>query len=669
MDIRSLGRTLLESEKIYRRQVERAWSSMLDTGEVADGRVRDVIRQSWMRCLHHGVAPVAGRPPLVGNGARLETLRQANEELLLASQNTWQLLADVLADTNSVMIVSDPQGAILDICGTPKLIEKAERSCIKTGHDWSELGAGTNAVGTAIALKRPAEVHSVEHFCAIAQLWSCSAAPIRDMLDGDLLGVIDVTTVAETFNSQSLALVVTAANQIEQTMQSRELGRCVQLLHWYHGSANRWSREALILLDRKGRVVTANDHARVLFENSGAAHALERGRVLLPAGARFSPESCARHMPPQVRLIAVEAYGQQPGWEGGLLIVEPVRRISVGTFERQRPQLREATLETRAPFGEIVGANPQIVELKNRALRMARASAPVLILGETGCGKELFARAIHQASAVRDGPFVAVNCGTLTRELAASELFGYEPGAFTGASAKGRAGKFEEAHGGTLFLDEIGELPLDIQVGLLRVLQDNVVVRLGSNRERQIKVRIIAATNRPLEDDVRASRFRNDLYYRLKVLALKLPPLRERLGDLEALIAGFLGELEAAYGLGARGVDPTLLERLRAYAWPGNVRELRATIESMYVLSDGEVLGIADLPEGFAAPASGPALPEPKPLAPQPAADATLSGLEREAIVAALAAHGGNLSKAARRLGISRSTLYRRLKHYALDRA
>ena len=660
MDIRSFGRTLLESEKNYRRQVERAWSAMLDTGELGDSHVRDVIRESWLRCLHQGVAPVAGRPPLIGEGGRLEALRQANEELLLASQNTWQLLSDVLADTNSMMIVSDPHGTILDICGAPRLIEKAERSCVKVGHDWSELGAGTNAVGTAIALKQPAEVHSVEHFCAIAQIWSCSAAPIRDTIDGDILGAIDVTTTAEAFNSQSLALVVTAAHQIEQTMQSRELARCVQLLHWYHGSANRWSREALVLLDRKGRVVAANDHALALFAGADAASALERGRALLPIEARFSPESCARFLPPQVRLVAVESYGPQPGWDGGLLIVEPAR----STVDRKWIREAKPGVDSRSLFREIVGAHPQIVELKNRALRMARAAAPVLILGETGCGKELFARAIHQASTVGAGPFVAVNCGALTRELAASELFGYEAGAFTGASVKGRAGKFEEANGGTLFLDEVGELPLDVQVGLLRVLQDNVVVRLGSNRERQIKVRIIAATNRPLEEDVRANRFRNDLYYRLKVLALTLPPLRERLDDLEALVGRFLMELEAAYGLGAKRIEPALLARLRAHAWPGNVRELRAVIESMYILSDAPVLGVEDLPDGFAASASA--------LETRPASllsvDATLSGMEHEAIVSALAAQGGNLSKAARRLGISRSTLYRRLKHYALER-
>jgi DNA-binding NtrC family response regulator len=253
---------------------------------------------------------------------------------------------------------------------------------------------------------------------------------------------------------------------------------------------------------------------------------------------------------------------------------------------------------------------------------------------------------------------LAVNCGTLTRELAASELFGYEAGAFTGAAPKGRAGKFEEADGGTLFLDEIGELPLDVQVGLLRVLQDNVVLRVGGNQERKVKVRIIAATNRDLEEDVAAGRFRLDLLYRLKVLSLRVPPLRERLDDLQMLVVTRLHE---AYGLGRKRVAPALLAALEAHAWPGNVRELHGVVESMYVLSDSDELTPADLPEGFALSrvVEAGALPAEAPR--------SISRMARAAIEAELAANGNNLSEVARRLGISRSTLYRKIKRYGLN--
>jgi len=671
------GRTFLESESVFRKRVEAAWNQFVTEGECETSAwLRDVIHDSWRRCRNVGVEHTQHYPPLVAKGERLELLKYQNEELLLATQNTWTMLSDILADSESILSVAEPNGVLLDICGNPVILAKAATERAVPGYDWSERRGGTNAIGTAIALKQPVQVHSVEHFCESVKIWSCSAAPIIDKVDGDLLGVIDVTTRSNAFSAQSMALAMTAARQIEQTLESRELARSVQLLNWFSGIVRRWSRDGVILLDRKGRVLSANERSRRLFEECGSGHLLERNYRLLDSGAGMNLDCCASALPASVRAVALESSGRVASWEGGILIVDsstsPSRR---GGNEPMAPLLPASMTAEDNPFSGVVGNDEQIAALKERAARIARTHAPVLILGETGCGKELFARAIHHASDRAGGVFIAVNCGTLSRELAASELFGYEAGAFTGAAPKGRAGKFEEACGGTLFLDEIGELPVDIQVSLLRVLQDNVVVRLGGSRGYRADVRIIAATNRDLAADTVEGRFRKDLYYRLKVMTLNIPPLRQRVSDIVELVAVFLEEMTARYGLVKKVLDEELWEALQAHSWPGNVRELRAVIESMVVLSDNDILTVADLPDDFSLMtvddgglAVATARPDRRGSPGQTElAGATLGDLERDAIVAELHHLRGNRSEVAKRLGISRSTLYRKIREYGLD--
>jgi len=295
-------------------------------------------------------------------------------------------------------------------------------------------------------------------------------------------------------------------------------------------------------------------------------------------------------------------------------------------------------------------------DLKRQAMRVARAAAPVLLLGETGCGKRLLAHAIHRASERARGPFVALNCEVLNREFAASDLLGYEGGAFNGANPKGQGGRFEEADGGTLFLDRVGALPPELQVHLLRLVQDQVVLRLGGSRERALSVRVIAACDQDLETAVAEGRFRRDLYYRLRVLLLAIPPLRERAADIASLAETFIVDLNEQYGLGPKRLSDDLRGVLENHLWPGNVRELRAVIESMYVLSENDLLTSADLPPDLAVTR-----------APPPAAMQTIAELERDAIRRELAAQAGNRSRVARSLGISRSTLYRKLVEYGIE--
>lgn len=314
-------------------------------------------------------------------------------------------------------------------------------------------------------------------------------------------------------------------------------------------------------------------------------------------------------------------------------------------------------------FDRILGDSPPLMEVIDQAKTIARGNTTVLILGESGTGKELFAQSIHNASSRASRPFVAVNCGALPRNLVESELFGYEDGAFTGASRTGKPGKFELADGGTIFLDELGEMPMDAQVSLLRLLQNGEVTRIGGKSSRTVSVRVIAATNKNLEEAVRQHTFREDLYYRLNVFTLVLPPLRSRMSDIELLAEHFLLKFAGSLGKDVRGFTPGALALLRRYQWPGNIRELENVIERMVHMSQGvPSIDIDVLPanilnhEGIPGGVPRPAVPR-----------GLLSHQEKETIVRALQEAGGNIRATAKALGISRSGLYVKMRRFGLS--
>ncbi|WP_242868747.1 sigma-54 interaction domain-containing protein [Desulfotomaculum copahuensis] len=322
----------------------------------------------------------------------------------------------------------------------------------------------------------------------------------------------------------------------------------------------------------------------------------------------------------------------------------------------------ERVHRTRFSFDQIIGRNVQFEAVKETARRVAMSTSTVLIQGESGTGKELFAHALHTESMRGKGPFVRVNCAAVPENLLESELFGYQEGAFTGARKGGQLGKFELAHTGTIFLDEVGDMPLSMQAKLLRVLQEKEIERLGDNRPRRIDVRVVAATNRNLEELINRHEFREDLYYRINVVTLNIPPLRERLDDLELLLEFFVRRFNRQFGLRVTGVSPAVLEIMRCHQWPGNVRELENVVERAFNVLDGteiqkrhlplylQKLGLAGNRENNRA-----GLP------------VLVEEAEKEAILEALASSGGNKRQAARLLGISRAGLYKKIKRYQIS--
>ncbi len=342
------------------------------------------------------------------------------------------------------------------------------------------------------------------------------------------------------------------------------------------------------------------------------------------------------------------------------LLMVVARSLERGGLRRENRALRE--LVTReSSLGSIVGECPAMQKVFDVVRRAVPLNSTVLIQGESGTGKELVARHIHFAGPRKAKPFIVVNCAAIPDTLVESELFGHEKGAFTGAETS-RPGKFEAAHGGTLFLDEIGDMRIESQAKLLRVLQDGVVERVGSTQTRTVDVRVVAATNRPLRERVEAGEFREDLYYRLEVLPLRLPPLRERMQDLPLLVRHFREKLAQRLGKDAPTLAPDAFEAMRRYRWPGNVRELEHTLEQLFILCDAASIRIEDLPEKFHEPSAQAAVFA------LPAGGLVLEELEQELIRQALQRSGGRIKEAAELLGLTYKTLQYRLKKHEIDR-
>jgi sigma-54 dependent transcriptional regulator, acetoin dehydrogenase operon transcriptional activator AcoR len=630
-----------------------AWERFLTGHPRAIAPAGNFVVSSWQRSLALGVNPASSAAPLLARGEAMRQLRLRNRDVVTAAASVFAELSELFAGSRSIMLLTDPDGVVLEAVGDLYTLDQGRDINLTQGGSWNEGVIGTNGIGTALATGRPAHVHAAEHFCEGIKRWTCAAAPIYEPGSGAILGVVDISGPPATYQRNNLALAVTAARQIEAAIGERAMQARMRLLE---ACLNRFSSTAgadaagLVALDRDGRLVHVG---------SGVRAPVALGERLPGLSQGVPVEDWATRLPEGWRPDWFNPVADRGETIGAVLII-PTRPRSVAS----RPGLEKAPEKgsesdpRRSGFHHIVGDSPPMAALIARARLLAARRVSVLIEGETGTGKELLARALHGG----EGPLIAFNCGAVSRELLASELFGHVRGAFTGATAEGRPGRFELAHQGTLCLDEIGELPLELQPVLLRALEEGVIYRVGDAAPRRVDVRLIAITNRTLRDEVAAGRFRRDLYYRIAVTELALPPLRARVGDVELLAGHFLRQLAARHGVPDRHFAPTALAALVAHSWPGNVRELRNAIETALLTAVGLDIELTDLPIDLRVPAS-----QCPPASLTPVADEgadSLAAAERSAIERAMAGCQGNLAEAARQLGISRSTLYRKLERY-----
>ncbi len=639
--------------------IRAAWERFLADG-VGPASVPRSLAASWERSRARGIgidlteAPLAEEPEIYRR-------RSHNAALLSAARPALERSGLFLADASSMMILADASGFIVETAGDPRVVDKGRRNHLETGGRWEEGIIGTNAIGTALVEGRPTQIRGAEHFCEDVQRWTCAAMPVRHPVDGELLGVVDISGPVVSFNPQSFALAVTTGQEIEAALGKAAKIEHEVLLRHFVSKRSIWVSEEMLVVDRRGFLVHAAQNTRQKLDvATPEALAREIKRLIGEASLEAWEENCRRRFP-NASLEIVRKEGEAVG----CVIVMHQARARPPAVSGSR-----AAVEPDVGFDRIIGESAPMREAREKARKLAANVLPVLIEGETGVGKELFARAIKSASAVVDGPFVPLNCGGMPRDLIASELFGYAKGAFTGADEHGRAGKIEKANGGVLCLDEIGEMPLDLQSYLLRILEDGVVYRVGEHEGRHVDIRILSMTNRDLLAEVDAGRFRRDLYYRIAAARIRVPPLRERGEDVLLLAERFAAAATAKLGRGALSFSDDVHALLRNYAWPGNVRELRNIVDSMVALAESDRLDVDDLPpEICAASTMAAATSGSEPAAPPTATIAgNLRAAERFAILAQVDACGGNLTAAARRLGIARSTLYVRLAEYRPER-
>lgn len=642
-----------------------AWEHLIDGGEASAGELRCVVDDSWRRCLVGQVDPGAGAAPPPLDEAGLRVRREKNDRLVSASLPLIQQTREFLSQTGTIMLLADPDGMILQQEGDMHIVEPAGEVGLIPGCDWTELNCGTNAIGTALALQQPVQIHGAEHFCAGIKRWTCSATVIRDPLDGGVLGVIDVSGLAQTYSRHSLALTVSLAGRIESRLAKLAMERRLRLLDRCMSHFASVRSDGVLVLDEGGRLVKANPQAPSALARLGVSTILNSAFSIPGLDARGA-RAGSGPLPEWLRLTRFEAIRDR-GDMLGFVVVIPAAPHRPASGAADAPAAR---LGAAPAFSSIVGNGAALRSAVEKAQHLAPSRVPVLLLGETGVGKELFAQGIHQASACADGPFVALNCGGLSRDLLASELFGYAEGAFTGARRSGAAGKIEAANRGTLFLDEIGEMPLDIQPHLLRVLEEGEIYRLGENTPRKVSFRLVAATHRNLRDDVAAGKFRMDLFYRIAVTNIAIPPLRERKDDIPALVTHWLGRLCERYGLPVASFDDDAYRCLLAYDWPGNVRELRNALEGALLMAEGGVITLDKLPLEISEVGMPGGAGRPKDIAGSvPETVCSLEMAESESIRKALAYSGGNLTRTASRLGIAKSTLYQKIRKYGLGAA
>jgi Transcriptional activator of acetoin/glycerol metabolism len=606
------------------------------------------IARSWLRCLEdYHLDPALTMAPTVLEHGRLLESRERLQQVLQIAGNEMTSLHQQLSGAGHAVLLTDARGVILNCVTAPAERKIFERAGLWLGADWSEACEGTNGIGTCLVERQSLTIHQDEHFRGRHTGLTCSASPVFDP-HGELLAVLDVSSARHEVSRQSqfhtMALVNLSAKMIESCYFLRYFdNQWLLRFHLQAESVGLFS-EGLLAFDGEGRICAVNQSALNLLGH------IRGGLLGQPVEAFFD---CSLD-----ELLGRASVNASASWP---LRTRDGRRLFAVLRGQPRsipaPVVQSPAVAERPRLSGICLGDAALQEDFRKALRVFERDVPLLINGETGSGKEAFAKAVHQASQRAEKSFVALNCAAIPESLIESELFGYRGGSFTGARKEGMRGKLQQADGGTLFLDEIGDMPLSMQTRLLRVLEDRQVVPIGGEPE-SVNVRIISATHRNLLERVQDGSFREDLYYRLNGLEVALPALRERT-DKSQLLDFLLAE-EA--GGETVLIDAAARQALLDFAWPGNVRQLRNVLRTLAALCDGGRIGLEDLPAMIrqVRPVTVATIEAPS--------EYPLDDAERLALLNALEQQRWHMTHTAEQLGVSRNTLYRKLRKHGIAR-
>ena len=654
----------IQRVEAHGQRLQQARQLFFAQGTPPEGLLDPLIIRSWERCRRFGLGENSTSPGLQPmDRVALKTEQERNRYLLQQSRPIMEHVFEQIRDSGSMVILADANGLLLETVGDADFVGRADRVALSAGASWDENLRGTNAIGTALSEEMPVAVLGSEHFLEYNGFLTCCASPIFGP-DGRLIGVLDISGDYRSHQRHTLGLARLSSAIVEKRLFEAAHGR--DILVCFHSRADYLGspKEGMAAVSPDGQVLAINRNGTELL-GIRPVDAVRRDFSMVFESNLSTLVDRLRHHPQASgeihvngKAIHVQLRGQLPPLAvAGRVFDEvpatrPARRPEAGST----PRLTLDTLNT---------GDTRLQAVIDRTRRLLGRDIPILIQGESGAGKEMLAKAFHNSGPRRDAPFVALNCASIPETLIESELFGYQGGAFTGARKEGAPGKIQQAHGGTLFLDEIGDMPLNLQARLLRVLQERCVTPLGSTRSIQVDISLVCATHRKLREEVARGHFREDLYYRLNGMSVTLPALRERT-DIRALVAKLAAAETASRGAAVQFSEGALLA-IEGYGWPGNIRQLFNVIRVAIALLDDDETLITEthLPEElFEVPLAAPAVATP---AFDPWAAAPLEGqnsldaISRQAAQRAVEAAGGNISSAARQLGISRNTLYRKL--------
>lgn len=636
-----------------REYVKQCWKRFIFENKL-DEKLSPIVKDSWIRSKEMNVDPFQR----YGQMKKIEI--DHYKPLIECSVPFMEGLYSIVKGSGFLVILCNEKGQLLKSIGDADTLKMAADIQFVEGADWSEQAMGTNAIGTSIVINQPVQIYAEEHYSEICQAWTCSAAPIHDS-KGRIIGVLNVSGPYEKVHPHTLGMVVSAVKAIEYQLELIEKTEKNIMMQRFLEATTNNMKESILIFDTEGLIIKVNDQLKKLLQLN---HSCLEGKKISEV---FSNKSIISNRPRHLQnhelhlkikqsnnvfhvLVDKLPIYKDSQWIGSMMIIKEIQKIRQFINHLSGNQ-------AKITFSDMIGKHPQFLQKVNEAKLAAKTDSNVLILGESGTGKEMFAQAIHNESDRKHKPFIAINCGGIPRDLLGSELFGYADGAFTGAKKGGSAGKFELADGGTLFLDEIGEMSLEMQVLLLRVIQEKEVVRIGGHKVLPVDVRIIAATNKNLREEVEKGSFREDLFFRLNVMPITLPSLRERKEDIPLLVHHFIEKNCEKLNKPFPEIKPDFFQALIHYHWPGNIRELQNIVERTLNKLTKPVLTIKDLPEEIIKTDS------------KPKSETVFihrDEMKKQSILQALRLYNGNITKAAQYLGISRSTFYRQMQRFQI---